>query len=218
MSKVSYNQSGYVGSSMSVRAMEAYEAGERPRSKWTKALMLAAIRDACRDAERVMLPEVAKLRKDDVFSRFFVVTSWHHTSKYANATDFYGVDEAAVEEASRPMTGAELDELRTERAAAEARAKAEGERARREREAARMAARAEGLRTAEALGPVLDYLRERNPYFTDEMIFQTMAAYEALEPEKYETRIAKSGRVMLRRRGFPSEFTLGQACSRRCFY
>jgi hypothetical protein len=217
MSKVSYNQSGYVGSSMSIGAMEAYEAGERPKSRWTKALMLDAIGDACRDAERVMLPEVSKLRKDEVFSRFFVVTSWHHTSKYANETDFYGVDEMAVEEASRPMTENELSELRAEREAAEARARAEEEKAMREWMEERAAAEAEVRRKAEALGPVLDYLRERNPNWTDDMIIKTMAAYEALEPERYETRIAKSGRVMLRRRNFPSEFTLEQACSRDSF-
>jgi hypothetical protein len=218
MSKVSYNQSGYVGSSMSVRAMEAYEAGERPKSRWTKALMLAAIRDACRDAERVMLPEVSKLRKDEVFSRFFVVTSWHHTSKYANETDFYGVDEMAVEEASRPMTEAELSELRAEREAAEARARAEEMRVRRERLAERAAANAEERRKAEALGPVLDYLRERNPTWGDDTILQTMAAHEAVEHERYETRIAKSGRVMLRRCSDTREFTLEQSCSYRTAY
>lgn len=44
MSKVRYNQSGYFGSSMSLRAVEAYEAGEKPKSKWTKKVMLAAIK------------------------------------------------------------------------------------------------------------------------------------------------------------------------------
>ena len=33
MGKVSYGQSGYVGSSMSVRAAEAYAGGEMPKSK-----------------------------------------------------------------------------------------------------------------------------------------------------------------------------------------
>jgi hypothetical protein len=35
--------SGYSGWSMSNRAVEAYESGERPKSKWTKKAMLAEI-------------------------------------------------------------------------------------------------------------------------------------------------------------------------------
>lgn len=37
MSRVAYGQKGYIGASMSANARAAYEAGEMPRSKWTKA-------------------------------------------------------------------------------------------------------------------------------------------------------------------------------------
>lgn len=36
MTQVVYGQKGYLGSSMSVRAAEAYEQGEMPISRWTK--------------------------------------------------------------------------------------------------------------------------------------------------------------------------------------
>lgn len=96
MGKVSYNQNGYVGSSMSVRALEAYESGEKPKSKWTKAAMLAEMRGYCEDYDiRYVEP---KMTKDELFDRFFEWTSWHHTGKFANPTDFYGLNEEAVVE------------------------------------------------------------------------------------------------------------------------
>lgn len=35
--------SGYSGYSMSNNAVDAYESGEKPRSKWTKKVLLSAI-------------------------------------------------------------------------------------------------------------------------------------------------------------------------------
>ena len=93
--------SGYVGWSMSKRAADAYEGGERPKSKWTKAAMLSAIREFCESTEGTSEPvrydqKIERLRKDDIFDRFFHYSSWHHTSKYFNATDFYALDEEEV--------------------------------------------------------------------------------------------------------------------------
>lgn len=110
MGKVRYNQTGYVGCSMSERAVAAYESGEKPKSKWTKAAMLGAIERYCDeqglayDPEgtfvnpygEVGFPSLKTMPKDDVFRVFFTRTSWHHTGKYANETPFYGVDEDAV--------------------------------------------------------------------------------------------------------------------------
>ena len=42
MSRVAYGQKGYSGASMSANARAAYEAGEMPRSKWTKTARRAA--------------------------------------------------------------------------------------------------------------------------------------------------------------------------------
>jgi hypothetical protein len=201
MSKVTYGQAGYDGQSMSIRAREAYAAGEMPKSRWTKAAMVEAIRDWCADADRVMLPEVEGLRKDEIFSRFFCCTSWHHTGKYANPTDFYGVDGGAAGAFSRPMTGEELALAQAERDAEEARRAAEAEERRRAIEAEVAERRAMEQRMVEALGPAYQYVAERNPvYASARTIVRTMAADEALHPEDYEVRVSKSGNVMIKER------------------
>lgn len=96
MGKVSYNQSGYVGCSMSERAVMAYESGEKPKSKWTKAAMVAEIESYCDDYD-LPLPDLTGMTKDEIWREFFEWKSWHHTGKYANVTDFYGLNERAVD-------------------------------------------------------------------------------------------------------------------------
>ena len=99
MARVSYGQSGYVGCSMSKRAQEAYEQGEMPKSKWTKAAMLDAIAGVLWFDDVLTDDNIAafkKLKKDELFDKFFEWSSWHHTGKYANVTDFYDVDETAI--------------------------------------------------------------------------------------------------------------------------
>lgn len=99
MARISYGQSGYVGCSMSKRAQEAYEQGEKPKGKWTKTAMLDAIAgilwfdDVLTDDN---MAAFKKLKKDELFNQFFIWSSWHHTGKYANVTDFYDVDETAI--------------------------------------------------------------------------------------------------------------------------
>ena len=89
--------SGYIGHSMSRRAAEAYEDGEMPKSKWTKKAMVAAIQSYCDEFDMFFDPDVLKgIRKDDMFERFFHKSSWHHTSKFFNETDFYKLDEGRV--------------------------------------------------------------------------------------------------------------------------
>ena len=103
--------SGYVGHSMSRRAAEAYQTGEMPKSMWTKKAMVAAIQSYCDEFDMLFAPDVLKgMRKDDIFERFFYKSSWHHTSKFFNETDFYTLDEDAVCETFRPMTDAEVAE------------------------------------------------------------------------------------------------------------
>jgi len=92
MSKVYYNQPGYVGCSMSVRAKRAYAMGEKPRSRWTKTAMLRELREKADDYALLWDPAIEKMKKEDLWSRFFCYKSWHHTSKYANQTNFYGVN------------------------------------------------------------------------------------------------------------------------------
>lgn len=103
--------SGYIGHSMSRRAAEAYEDGEMPKSKWTKKAMVAAIQSYCDEFDMSFDPDVLKgMRKDEVFEQFFHKSSWHHTSKFFNETDFYKLDEDAICELFRPMTQTEVAE------------------------------------------------------------------------------------------------------------
>ncbi|MBY4796770.1 hypothetical protein K6V98_00095 [Collinsella sp. AGMB00827] len=102
MSKVAFNQSGYVGSSMSVRAQQAYEDGEMPKSKWTKKIMIEAINAYLADDDLPAIAGLEKMKKDEIFAEFFKWTSWHHTGKFARETDFYSIDERAVKAAADP--------------------------------------------------------------------------------------------------------------------
>ena len=96
MGKVRYNQPGYDGQSMSTRARAAYAGGEMPKSRWTKVAMLEAIKDYCEEFGIVYDPTRVRYTKGELFDMFFEWKSWHHTGKYANVTDFYGIDEEAV--------------------------------------------------------------------------------------------------------------------------
>lgn len=79
---VRYNQSGYIGSSKSVRAIEAEAEGKLPLSHAipTLAKALGITRKATRDL-------LLKVGSCEV----------HHTSKYANLTDYYDLEDAARE-------------------------------------------------------------------------------------------------------------------------
>lgn len=85
---------GYVGYSMSVRAAQAYDNGEMPLSKWTKKLILERIREILYEnpAHEITADDFEKLRLDELKKHVLVRSSWHHTSKYFNRTDFYSVD------------------------------------------------------------------------------------------------------------------------------
>ena len=96
MSRVTYDQKGYDGCSMSLRARAAYDGGEMPRSKWSKAAMIAAIREACENESRVYDPAIEKHTAADLFRTFFWCSSVHHTGRFARETEFYEVDRYAV--------------------------------------------------------------------------------------------------------------------------
>lgn len=93
---------GYVGWSMSRRAAAAYDDGEMPISKWTKKAMLACFEDWCFENERIPSEAVYTMKKAEMFEELFEWKSWHHTSKFANVTDFYGLDEEYAVKYSRP--------------------------------------------------------------------------------------------------------------------
>lgn len=86
---VGFNQKGYVGQSMSVRAKQAYDDGEIPKSKWSKAAMLDALAEEFGDKASSGFKKISKKK---LFDGIMKRTSWHHTGKFANATDFYSFD------------------------------------------------------------------------------------------------------------------------------
>lgn len=89
--------SGYSGFSMSKRAVEAYENGERPISKWSKKDLLEGIKQLA--GEKTLNFNYDSLKKIpvDVLKELFLIkTSWHHTSSRCNKTDFYSLDQDAV--------------------------------------------------------------------------------------------------------------------------
>lgn len=170
--------SGYIGHSMSRRAAEAYEDGEMPKSKWTKKAMVAAIQSYCDEFDMSFDPDVLKgMRKDEVFERFFRESSWHHTSKFFNETDFYKLDEDAVCGSFRPMTEAEVAERDAARRQAIEEEKAERETLR----AARI----------EKLGRHRTY-REEHGFAPD-----TVAAFAHEHPECCHERVSRKGNRVL---------------------
>ena len=164
MSRVAYGQKGYSGASMSVNARAAYEAGEMPRSKWTKAAILGALRGYCDEMDLLYDPAVESETKAALFDRFIAYSSWHHTGAYARETEFFALDEAAVVGAFRELGPEEAAERDRIRAQAAARVQ-EAERHRREAEC------------------LFEYRFSCSPY--------SAMAYEAFHPELCERRVSK---------------------------
>ncbi len=81
---------GYHGYSMSNNAVAAYEDGEMPLSKWTKTAILNEL------VEQEANPDIIALAKKMTVAQlkdiFLYKSSWHHTSKMYNRTDFYSVN------------------------------------------------------------------------------------------------------------------------------
>lgn len=98
MTRVTYNQKGYSGCSMSKRAVAAYDNGEMPKSKWTKRAILESIASVLDDYD--MNPELIqvfqKMTKNQLWDEVMRWSSWHHTGKFANETDFYEVSDLLV--------------------------------------------------------------------------------------------------------------------------
>lgn len=89
------SMAGYNGYSMSNNAVAAYERGEKPLSRWTKADIIEAIEDAVREEELTLNCSMENLKKTPVRilkSICLYRSSWHHTSNHYNKTDFYALD------------------------------------------------------------------------------------------------------------------------------
>ena len=88
--------SGYSGYSMSNRAVEAYEDGEMPLSKWSKQLII----DEVVEYEHFTEEELKRFSKKVLVEYFLERSSWHHTSNYCNKTYFYSIDVDKAEDGS----------------------------------------------------------------------------------------------------------------------
>lgn len=91
--------SGYSGYSMSNRACEAYESGEKPLSKWTKTDMFEAIAEYIEENNVTFTMSTLKKAPKSVITDLVLrKSSWHHTSSYCNETDFFSVDYDLLEQ------------------------------------------------------------------------------------------------------------------------
>jgi len=100
------NMAGYNGFSMSNNAVAAYEDGEKPLSKWTKA----DIFDTIEEQEVELKCSIEKLKKLPVKvlkEICLTYSSWHHTSNHYNKTDFYSLDVDRIEN----LTDDKIEEL-----------------------------------------------------------------------------------------------------------
>lgn len=181
--------SGYCGWSMSRNAAAAYDDGEAPRSRWTKRAMLAALADACDRSDLVPLVDFSKLKRDELFAQLFEYRGWHHTSKFCNVTEFYGLDEDALAAVCRDMSAAEIDARDSAR----------------EKAAAEEKARQDAARAA-----VIELRRREQAYFISTGFRpDTVAAYAKEHPERCSLHKSKrSGRLVI-------DYTdpVGRACS-----
>ena len=84
------SSTGYYGYSMSNNAVSAYDNGEKPLSKWTKVDILSELAEL--DVSGEIIQAAKKLTLADLKNIFLYKSSWHHTSKMYNKTDFYSVN------------------------------------------------------------------------------------------------------------------------------
>lgn len=104
---------GYHGYSMSNNAVDAYESGEKPKSKWTKEEILDEVESLIRHGLQVEFDFnlLKKLTLNKLRSVCLTQSSWHHTSSYYNETDFYSIDESSLEN----LTNEDIQELLDEK-------------------------------------------------------------------------------------------------------
>lgn len=97
---------------MSRRAQDAYNNYKMPRSRWTKSLMLEAIDeeiflDYWNEEREQIIKAISTMTKKQIWDKFFEYDSYHHTGKFAQVTDFYGVSEYAVVDYGNELLGKE---------------------------------------------------------------------------------------------------------------
>ncbi len=108
---------GYNGYSMSNNAVEAYQRGEMPLSKWTKTEIIEEIEEAvrCKDLElKCSFSKIKKIPVKMLKQICLYKSSWHHTSNHYNCTDFYSLDLSGLESLTDEKIDAIISDCRRE--------------------------------------------------------------------------------------------------------
>lgn len=105
---------GYSGYSMSNRAVEAYSEGRMPYSKWNKGTTLGAIQEKIDDGEitKATIEDFQKMPQSMLKEYLTSDGEWHHTSKFFNQTDFYGLNMDALEDLTTQDIDKKLQEIK----------------------------------------------------------------------------------------------------------
>lgn len=90
---------GYHNYSMSNNAVEAYHTGEKPISKWKKSDIISEINQYRKEFDLPLIDNAIfkKISIKIMRKHFLTCSSWHHTSSHYNKTDFYSIDEDAID-------------------------------------------------------------------------------------------------------------------------
>lgn len=91
---------GYFGFSMSNNAVEAYDNGQRPLSRWTKGAILNLVKHILADDLELdaKLQLLKKFSVKNLKEYLLIDCGWHHTSKYYNETVFWELDKDKLHE------------------------------------------------------------------------------------------------------------------------
>lgn len=79
---------------MSNNAVDEYQKGGKPKTKWTKELLINAISKILKKVNKEdFLPLILELKVETLRDGFLEYQAWHHTSSYYRRTNFYRIDE-----------------------------------------------------------------------------------------------------------------------------
>ena len=110
---------GYKGYSMSNNAVEAYESGEKPMSKWTREAIIGEIEAMTGESEEAVKTALKPYTAAELRNRLLGYSSWHHTSCRYNRTNFYVVEDLETLQAIKDRLSGEEEADRLARIKAE---------------------------------------------------------------------------------------------------
>lgn len=174
---------------MSRLAVEAYEDGEMPKSKWSKKAIVEALKYMCDELDLMYDSSIENMSKSELFDRFLYHSSWHHTSKFFNETDFYKISIDEVAEMFRPLTETEVAEKQYAR----------------DKELANMAAARETMKRELSAKKALHLAYKQEHGFLPD----TVAAFAHEHPEFCIERVSRKGNLVL---SYIDEFGKEQCC------